>query len=482
MRILVTVILVLSSGISLSQISFHKVFSQGSFDFGYGIDQLEDSSYIVTGASGGFGSGSQAFLLKLDKFGDYEWSLGYGGLESEEGKRVIYIKNVGYFVGGTTNSYGNGAYDLYLTKIALDGTQEWEYTFGGAAWDRLHDMALTRDSGFILVGENSSNANENQDGYVVRTDKNGVVLWEQKFGDGGDDVLKTIKAYNDSSFVIGGHYFNADSSMHKGVLYKVVDDGTILDTVYLGNNGDYSVNDLEIVGGQIEPVGFRINPLSPIKEHYAWELDLNTHTIISEWGVPQYGEIECITSYDNDSKRYITYNFGGPGTYEGGPDAAIVSFNEDLVYLGGVFGIITVADNGLDMTSDAIRTSDGGAIVVGSSAGPGFGVSTVFVTKIGPGELYPATTGAIVYNLVDLPEITQFSDVNVFPNPFNDVIQIQGGDPGSVITLLDLTGKLVFEERIEGQASVELSKLESGTYILILEKEGVLLQKKLIKN
>ncbi|MFZ9028205.1 MAG: T9SS type A sorting domain-containing protein [Crocinitomicaceae bacterium] len=478
MRILVTFILILIGSSLNAQIAFHKIYSQGSFDFGYGIDQLEDSSFIVTGSSGGFGSGSQAFLLKLDKFGDYEWSLGYGGMESEEGKRVIYLKDIGYFIGGTTNSFGNGAYDMYLTKVELDGTQSWEYSFGGAAWDRMHDMALTRDSGFLLVGENSSNPNENQNGYVVRTDKDGNVLWEQTFGAGGDDVLRTIRKYNDSSFVIAGSYYNADSTFKKGVMYKIVDDGTILDTIYLGQYGEYGINDVEIMGGHIEAVGYRNNPDSPIKEHYAWEVDLTTHSIVSEWGVPQYGEIECITSYDNDSRRYLTYNYGGPGTFEGGPDAAIGAFNQDIIYLGTA---AQISDNGLDQTSDAIRTSDGGAVVVGSTAGPGFGVITVFVTKIGPGEVYPTTSAPIVYDLVELVPIEANKDLNVYPNPFNSILNIDAEQEQLRLSIVSMTGQLLHQEEVYGNSELDLSHLQTGAYLLVIESSKGKFQQRLVK-
>lgn len=478
MRTLVIFILLVVSSSLNAQIAFHKIYSQGSYDFGCGIDQLEDSSYIVTGSSGGFGSGSQAFLLKLNKFGDYEWSLGYGGLESEEGKRVIYLKDVGYFIGGTTNSFGNGAYDMYLTHVGLDGIQTWENSYGGSAWDRLHDMALTRDSGFLLVGENSSNSNENQDGYIVRTDKNGNVLWEQILGSNGDDVLRTLRQYNDSSFVVAGSYYNTDSTLSKGVLYKVIDNGTILDTIYLGQNGEYAINDIEIMGGHIEAIGYRINPSSPIKEHYAWELDLITNNTISEWGVPQYGELECITSYDNDSRRYLTYNFGGPGTFEGGPDAAIGAFNQDIIYLGVA---AQISDLGLDQTSDIIRTSDGGAIVVGSTAGPGLGVSTVFITKIGPGEVYPTTAGAIVNDLVDVKNIETYN-LLLFPNPFSSHINIIGEHHPTKINVIALTGENLLNKDIFGAEEVDLSFLKAGTYLIILETPQGRFRQRLVKR
>jgi hypothetical protein len=479
MRILITIIIVLVGSSLNAQIAFHKIYSQGSFDFGYGIDQLEDSSYIVTGSSGGFGSGSQAYLLKLDKFGDYEWSLGYGGLESEEGKRVIYLKDVGYFIGGTTSSFGNGAYDMYLTRIELDGTQGWEYSYGGAAWDRLHDMALTRDSGFLLVGENSSNPNENQNGYVVRTDKDGSVLWEQTFGAGGDDVLRTIRKYNDSSFVVAGSYFNEDSVLQKGVMYKFLDDGTILDTIYLGQNGEYGVHDIEIVGGQIDVIGYHKNETDPFEYQYAWQLDLITNLIVSEWGVPNYGKFECITSYNDDSRRYLSYNYNFPGSFPGGPDASIARYDGGLNYEDLV---VLIADVGLDQTSDAIRTSDGGAVVVGSTAGPGFGVSTIFVTKIGPGEVYPSTSAPIVYDLVELESLEANSELNIYPNPFTSELAVTGFQESMNLLIVGMTGQILHQEDAFGSAELNLSFLDAGAYLLIVESDQGRFQQRIIKH
>ena len=83
-----------------SQVKFYELFTNNGYDFGQGITQLEDSSYVVTGSSSSFVEGaSQAFLLKIDKFGTYKWSASYGGIESEGGRRVLYKKNVGFYLG-----------------------------------------------------------------------------------------------------------------------------------------------------------------------------------------------------------------------------------------------------------------------------------------------------------------------------------------------------------------------------------------------
>ena len=203
-----------------------------------------------------------------------------------------------------------------------------------------------------------------------------------------------------------------------------------------------------------------------------------TNNTISEWGVPQYGELECITSYDNDSRRYLTYNFGGPGTFEGGPDAAIGAFNQDIIYLGVA---AQISDLGLDQTSDIIRTSDGGAIVVGSTAGPGLGVSTVFITKIGPGEVYPTTAGAIVNDLVDVKNIVT-NNLLLFPNPFSSHINIIGEHHPTKINVIALTGENLLNKDIIGAEEIDLSFLKAGTYLIILETPQGRFQQRLVKR
>ena len=99
MRILITITLVVSATISFGQVSsFFKLYSDQGDDSGHGIVELLDSSYAVTGSSSSFigGVGSQAFLLKIDSTGGFEWSKNYGGPESEVGRRIMHIDNIGY--------------------------------------------------------------------------------------------------------------------------------------------------------------------------------------------------------------------------------------------------------------------------------------------------------------------------------------------------------------------------------------------------
>ena len=113
------IVFVLFPVLASAQISFYRNYSDNSYDFGQGVVQLEDSSYVITGTSGSFTGHGQAFLMLVDSVGNRKWSNHFGGSENEWGRRVLHQDNFGYFVCGHSNSFGSGDYDFYLVKTLL---------------------------------------------------------------------------------------------------------------------------------------------------------------------------------------------------------------------------------------------------------------------------------------------------------------------------------------------------------------------------
>ena len=135
---LIAVLFCLYPLVGTAQIEFFKNYTNNGYDFGQGVVQLEDSSYVITGSSSSFQDGAaQAFLLKIDSLGNHVWAHDYGGIETDWGRRVLYKKNVGFFIAGYTNSMGNGGYDAYLIKTDEQGTKLWEKTFGKEGWEKI---------------------------------------------------------------------------------------------------------------------------------------------------------------------------------------------------------------------------------------------------------------------------------------------------------------------------------------------------------
>lgn len=461
-----------SSFSSFSQISFYKLFSNNGVDLGQGITQLEDSSYIITGSSSSFFDGpSQIFLLKLDSAGNYLWSKDFGGPESDVGRRVMYKENVGYFVCGYSNSSGNGDFDMYIAKIGENLNMQWEKFIGGNGWEKVHDAALTKDTGLLLVGETTSgNANENSDIYIVRTNINGDTLWTKQIGGAGDDAANSIYAHNDSMYVIGGYRWNEDSLMSKGYIMYMKDDGTIQWEHTTGANGDYWINDVIYDGSRFAAVGGTSGATKNGIDFYFCPVSTGGGPLGPyEQPAPDDENFMCLTKYGDGTGFYIVSHREGAGFYDYGTDITVSRFLTNMTWQNG----IQVGHQYPDVIGEIIPTSDGGAIMVGYSSEVVSGGNEVFVMKIGPNDQYPdPVMDEEFMNLVEVSELSlQNDDIHIYPNPVATNLNIHGAETYYKVSIIDLSGKVVLRHVFYNESLLNLSELQSGTYIVDIENQ-----------
>ncbi|MCR9173059.1 MAG: T9SS type A sorting domain-containing protein [bacterium] len=472
MQILIKIAFVFLPVLASAQISFYRNYSDNSYDFGQGIVQLEDSSYVIAGTSGSFTAHGQAFLMLVDSLGNKKWSNHFGGQENEWGKRVLYKENFGFFLCGHSNSYGAGDYDFYLVKVDDSGFEEWSNSYGDGNWERLMDAALTRDTGAILVGE-KQNGTFGTDMFLVRTDKNGDTLWTKTLENPGDDIAMTVDIYQDSLLYVGGSRFYADSAQAKGIIYKIHDNGQMLDTLFFKSYpGEYQMNDLHIIGDTVQALGSHRNGSSDQWDYtfYRSNLTVNGFSNIScfnsnvdgDW----YGDV--FTSYGDNSKRYMAMSS------ENVPNSPNVNGTDISVQLGNTFmfyqnSVGFIEHEEPDVNGEFIRTSDGGAMLVGYIQSPlvGNGGGTIFLLKIGPGEDYPTTNAGGFSAVVNVAEQFNSLEVEVYPNPAEDWLHIQlpTSDAGTY-QLTNVSGQVVKAGSILQEMSLSTSSLPSGVYLL----------------
>ncbi|MEZ7930199.1 MAG: T9SS type A sorting domain-containing protein, partial [Flavobacteriales bacterium] len=83
-------------------------------------------------------------------------------------------------------------------------------------------------------------------------------------------------------------------------------------------------------------------------------------------------------------------------------------------------------------------------------------------------------------------EISFNDNFKVFPNPNNGVFTImnEGNAQQSSVKLLDIQGRVVYDNQFyftrNGRKQVEVNKLTSGVYILLLQSEGKLEQHRIV--
>ncbi len=183
-------------------------------DRAHSVVRSDDGGYVMAGftESDDFdinnSRGSYDFwAVKIDDDGDLVWQGSFGGTGIERAQDIAKTNDGGYVITGSTFSndvdvsQNHGASDIWLIKIDGNGNKVWDKSYGGSQFEDAQSVTLSKDGGFIIVGNSKSadmdsnfNAGEN-DIWVLKTDKEGNMIWQKSFGgsglDYGFDVLET---------------------------------------------------------------------------------------------------------------------------------------------------------------------------------------------------------------------------------------------------------------------------------------------------
>ncbi|MHA2244849.1 MAG: hypothetical protein ACXADY_07755 [Candidatus Hodarchaeales archaeon] len=169
--------------------------------------QTTDGGFVLAGLTSSFGAGnSDMFLVKTDVNGGLQWTQTYGGTGNDWISTLLQTTDGGFALAGLTSSFGAGNSDMFLVKTDVNGVMQWNQTYGGAESDCANTLIQTSDGGFILAGNTRSYGDENDaDMWLVKTDANGNVQWDQTYGGAESDIANTLIQTLDGGFILAGH-------------------------------------------------------------------------------------------------------------------------------------------------------------------------------------------------------------------------------------------------------------------------------------
>jgi hypothetical protein len=187
------------------------------------VVQTSDGGYVLGGHREIAGSQDvNWWVIKITSGGIKEWERDYGGAGNEQFSSLKETADGGYILIGVSNSTPNankkapsfGGYDRYVVKINRLGGIEWEKSFGGTEDEDIgvrSTVVQTRD-GYLIAGFSRSGVSGNKtkpnlggaDGWVLKLDANGSVIWDEVYGGTSDDGFGSIEQAADGGFVLSG--------------------------------------------------------------------------------------------------------------------------------------------------------------------------------------------------------------------------------------------------------------------------------------
>ncbi len=228
-------------------------------DEAYAIIQAQDGGYLLAGASEARGAdeGTDAWVVKLDPGGNIEWQRFFGEVESvSEAHAMLQLKDGGYLVAGITDAKGEGSRDGWILRLNAQGDLLWDRTFGSSDSDRVYAM-LSVKNGFLFVGETTQNDILQTEGWMLWLSAEGEVYQEIKFGGPGRHGLRAVVAVSNDHYLLAG-YSEADSNQARdGWIVKISKDGQVVwESTWGGTGWDEAQALIRLIDGSYVMAGY----------------------------------------------------------------------------------------------------------------------------------------------------------------------------------------------------------------------------------
>jgi len=187
------------------------------------VRQTSDGGYILVGTSESYtpDGNFDLWLIKTDKNGNEEWNRTYGDvgiLNWTFGFSVEQTNDGGYvFVGLSDRRYEEDSH-AWVVKTTANGIEQWNKTYHNSC--RGFSIQQTMNGGYIIIGDSLM-----ADTWLCRTDENGDILWEQTFYEADSSFGTCVQQTSDGGFIVVGRLYFHQNDDETGFLVKTDADG-----------------------------------------------------------------------------------------------------------------------------------------------------------------------------------------------------------------------------------------------------------------
>ena len=194
------------------------------------------------------GSAEASRLIRTDASGDVIWQQTFPiGVKSAGGLAALSADSGGIAMASSTTN-ANGDDDGTLTHVDLNGGATWTVSMGAIGNDDFAAIS-TLGSGYILAGGSSSVSSGDSDFWLVRTNASGSTLWQKFFGGNGEDVARAVIALPDGFLVAGSTTSKGAGGSDAWLVRTDLNGLKLWDKTYGGKSYDDAVQIAAVPGG-----------------------------------------------------------------------------------------------------------------------------------------------------------------------------------------------------------------------------------------
>jgi hypothetical protein len=240
---------------------WNQTYGGTSRDWALALVQTGDGGYALVGGTFSFGAGWCDFwLIKTDELGNMQWNKTYGGWNDDLAYDLVQMGDGGYALAGGTWSFGAGLYDVWLIKTDADGNMQWNQTYGGTNNDAAFALVQTGDGGYALAGGTWSFGAGSHDSWLIKTDADGTMMWNRTYGGTNDDFARALVQTWDGGYALAGRTESFGAGLYDFWLVKTDSAGNMMwNKTYGGTSNEWAYDLVQTSDGGYALAGYTMS-------------------------------------------------------------------------------------------------------------------------------------------------------------------------------------------------------------------------------
>lgn len=461
-----------------------------------------DNKIIVVGSINMGSNNEDIAVVRYNSDGSLDNSFGTNGIVNvdfnggnDDASSVALQSDGKIVMVGRAQNASNDNLDIAVIRLNSNGTLDnsfatngkYQLDVDGYAFDYALDMALQTDGKIVLVAMAGTDMFAKN--AVIRLNSNGTLdntfdgdglVKAFSFGSFTMSLLHSLVIQNDGKIIVAGSKnnnfalarLNSDGSLDNTYATSGIYSGSTMATsseLYLQADGKLLATYSHAT--QTEVIVIRLNQNGTDDTGFGTNGKVTTQV-----GSPSDIDYTKDIVVQPNGKIIVTgSSYTGTSSYSPS-DYLVIRYNSN----GTIDNTFGSSSNGIVVTSVASKDEDRGKSIKLQSDGK---------IVVGGSSCTGACNFVILrYNNADAT--TEVADKSIFqtnpiifPNPTNDFVTVSNLPKGSVVSILDITGKVIYNSIIKDEkTTINTTDFLNGVYILQVSNNGAFATKKLMVN
>jgi hypothetical protein len=457
---------------AISQVTyFEKIYGTAQQDLSRSIVQISSGSLFVLGNSGSGNLGSiDISLIKLDRYGNEEWTNYYGDANLNNGYCISKCSD-GNIIAIGDAQVSPGDTDILIYKLDTLGGVIWSYTYSTTLNESAKFIEQTMDGGYIAVGFQTDAFGFNNS-FVLKIDGAGNFLWSKSIGGADNDYASAIKELPSGNLILTADTKSHGAGGYDVELSKLSSVGDVIwqytygDSVNNGCQGLYLSSDFHLLSyGETERTP------SSYFDMFLEKIDTNGVSIWKNYYGDSNRADACFSISENAAGEFFLTGYSN--TFNGGQamDLALLKTDANGNQLWGR----GYGGQGVDIGYSIIPSMNNGFYIVGK----------YFDVEFSDDQYYLLHVDDVFGGLSSIIELSSV-DFSIFPNPSNGKfwIDVNRSINDYQLRLYSILGDLVYDSKVINSNDFETIELNiaSGVYVVELSEGIRSSRKKLVIN